>query len=140
MTYSSTSTKNQVNTVCTNDDWVVIEYVLLTICLTINWVASFLLHYTFLGKNLLQFAQVNVSKKYDFGNKMLRVLTLSLYYVGLSEGMMHPLVFKRMRELKIENVLTNIETGVLDKFTSLRNLDLKLDNFRDFFHQILIYL
>jgi hypothetical protein len=90
---------------------------------------------SFLGKNLLQFAQVNVSKKYDFGNKMLRVLTLSLYYVGLSEGMMHPLVFKRMRELKIENVLTNIDTGVLDKFTSLRNLDLKLDNFRDFFHQ-----
>ena len=88
---------------------------------------------SYLGRNLLRFTQLDTL--HAFENNNLSVLKFLLFYVDLTKEMLHPQVFIQIKELKIEHVLNRIETDLLEKFIYLKNLDLKLENFRDFFHQ-----
>ena len=90
---------------------------------------------SFLTRNTLKFTKLNLSENFDLGTRNLNMINLCLYYEVLSEDIMNKHLFMSVRELKISRVLAGVERGLFRKFNYLKNIDFRIDNFKQFFHQ-----
>ena len=82
-----------------------------------------------LTKNQLFFS----SNSYSEINKLI-VLQFDVYYVCLTEQTMDKRLFKNVCELKIYYVLKRISFDLFVYFEHLKNIDLQLDNLKEFLH------
>ena len=92
---------------------------------------------SFLYKNRLNFIPLNNSKEAVLLNglrmKELKTVSLFLNYEILTANILYDSLFGKIRELSINGVINGIEESVLKNFEYLQNLDLGIDNFKDFF-------
>ena len=89
---------------------------------------------SFLYKNLLNFIDGNFTIT-DFSNTKIRTLLLDMKYESLTTKILSKYAFKKILRIIISGVLNNIQTDLFLYFNNLKYLDLRLENFKDFFHR-----
>lgn len=90
---------------------------------------------SFLNKNSLSFLKLNATEYSKENNIVIKNLVLSLKYEALTARIMDKYAFRNVFELRITGFLNGIQTDLFSYFIALKNIDLRVDNFKDFFHK-----
>jgi hypothetical protein len=90
----------------------------------------------FLIKNQLQFSDINHDniKTLDIGVNMLYALGFDFYNENLTSTILNKYLFKNISNLKIYGVLLGIENKLFENFAILKNIDIVISNFEEFFN------
>ena len=88
---------------------------------------------SFLTRNELKFVPLNANLTFQASIFMSHFY---VYYSSLDFNMLNQHLFKNVREISFHHILMNIEMGVLNSLVNLKNIDFKLDNYKQFFHSL----
>ena len=91
---------------------------------------------SFLNKNKIHFIEVTDEKiaSQDMLSHV-KYLRIQLKYETMTSKILNKYVFKYMEDLRIEGVLVDIQTDLFKSFEYLKNVDIRIENFKTFFHQ-----
>jgi hypothetical protein len=90
----------------------------------------------FLIKNQLKFSDINniSTKSFDMGVNMLYVVSFDFFNENLTTTILNKHLFKNIYNLKIYGVLLGIESDLFENFAILKNIDIVISNFEEFFN------
>ena len=88
---------------------------------------------SFLLKNRLNFHETKETRPKVKILTHLYFLVIDIYYDTLTSSILNYVLFEKLIFLRINHVIYDIQVN-LGLFQSLNNIDLNLDNFRQFFH------
>ena len=88
---------------------------------------------SFLKQNRLNFLHLNQSI-INLEMKLLEQITFNLQYEILDYHMLNSNLFLKVKMIRINGVLNGIQAELFKQFKSLKNLDIQIDNFKEFFH------
>jgi hypothetical protein len=89
---------------------------------------------SYLTRNRLRFSPVNST--FNLNTIYLRVAKFCVYYDKVNSKMVNMQLFEHVVEMHFTHVVEDIEVDVFKSLKKLKYLHFKLDNFRNFFHQV----
>jgi hypothetical protein len=90
---------------------------------------------SFLFVSLLRFQEVNFTTAISI-NTNISEFNVGGYNYKLDEGLLHPLVFEKIKKLYLSITIQSIQTDLFKHFKLLKNLDLEVNSLGNFYHQI----
>lgn len=87
---------------------------------------------SYINKNRLSFMDLNETDEHV---SFVYKLDLGIKYETLTRNILSKHVFKDLFEIKLIGVLIDIEADLFKNFKLLKNVDFRIDNFKEFFHR-----
>jgi hypothetical protein len=103
---------------------------------TLYQVTLFDVSNSYLNKNRINFIEVNdINITYKNMLSRIRYLRIQLKYETMTSKILNKYVFRFIEDFRIEGVLVDIQSDLFKNFKFIKNVDIRIENFKAFFHR-----